>query len=204
MTRIASLIAWFPRRFRSTSPEQWDAEYARGSWDYLRSVAELARYSVIAGYCRHHNPEVSVCDVGCGEGILERVLCPAYSRYLGIDVSDAAIRRARAVTGRPAAASFECADALLFDTAEHFDVIVFNECLYYFSEPSAILHRYERYLNADGVFIASNVIRRRSRAARLALRAVCAAVDRTYLRNAAGARWEVALLSRPDRQGCTH
>jgi 2-polyprenyl-3-methyl-5-hydroxy-6-metoxy-1,4-benzoquinol methylase len=204
MTRIASLIAWLPRRFRSTSPQQWDAQYACGNWDYLRSVGELARYSVIAGYCRQHKPEVSVCDVGCGEGILERALWPAYSHYLGIDVSDAAIRRARAANQHSAAASYQCADALLFDTAEHFDVIVFNECLYYFPQPGAVLHRYEKYLNADGAFVVSNVIRRRSRAARLGIRSAYPAVDRTYLRNAAGARWEVALLSRLDRGSCAH
>jgi len=203
MARVDSLIAWIPRRFRSTTREQWDVEYTCGEWDYLRSVGELARYSVIAGYCRHHKRQGSICDVGCGEGILERALRPTYRRYLGIDVSEAAIRRARD-SERPASASFECADALVFDTAEHFDVIVFNESLYYFPQPNAVLHRYEKYLNSEGVFVVSNVIRRRSRAARLGIRIAWVALDHTYLRNAAGARWEVAMLGRPDRSGCTH
>jgi 2-polyprenyl-6-hydroxyphenyl methylase/3-demethylubiquinone-9 3-methyltransferase len=195
MATLTSWIDWLPKRYRHTPPAQWDAEYASGRWDYLHSVAELARYSVIVGYCRRHKPAASVLDVGCGAGILRQLLWPAYSHYLGLDVSEAAIRRARAVAASAPGTDFVCADAQSFQAVERFDVIVFNECLYYFREPVGVVRHYEACLNADGIFVMSNVIRRRSRAARSEVRSAYEVLDCVDVRNGAGVRWELAVLN---------
>jgi 2-polyprenyl-3-methyl-5-hydroxy-6-metoxy-1,4-benzoquinol methylase len=200
VVNIASLAAWIPKRYREIARDTWDAEYACGSWDYLRSLRELPRYSVIVGYCRHFNPRAAVLDIGCGEGILQRLLSPCYSKYVGVDLSGAAIQRASAAAGGAAGTTFLQGDASDFVPADGFDVIVFNECLCYFAQPLAIARRFERCLKAGGIFIVSNVIKRRSRAARRGLQSAYTRLDRVYLENTRGVRWEVGVL-RPDRIG---
>ena len=37
------------------------------------------------------------------------------------------------------------ADAAEYESDERFDVIVFNECLYYFDDPLALVRKYERF-----------------------------------------------------------
>jgi len=80
--------------FRMTR-EKWEAEYVRGQWNYIKQLDELARYSVIVGYCCYFRPGGTILDIGCGEGILQERLSPCqYSRYVGIDICAEAIRRA--------------------------------------------------------------------------------------------------------------
>jgi 2-polyprenyl-3-methyl-5-hydroxy-6-metoxy-1,4-benzoquinol methylase len=156
---------------------------------------ELGRYSAIIGYCRDFNPHAAVLDIGCGEGILQRLLSPTYSKYLGVDLSQAAIDRAAAAAADADNTKFVAGDARDFAPEEHFDVVVFNECLYYFEEPLAITQRYEGCLNKSGIFLVSNVIRRRSRAARRDLQSAYVLLDRVLLENCRGVRWQVEVLS---------
>ena len=90
--------------------EAWEEQYRRGSWDFMRRLDEVARYSVIAGYLHHLKPGGSVLDVGSGEGLLADHLRPlGYSRFLGVDLSEAAI--AQAAGRRDATTAFAAADA---------------------------------------------------------------------------------------------
>ena len=67
----------------------------RGGVGVHAGLDELARYSVIAGYLHHLRAGGSVLDVGSGEGLLADHLRPlGYSRYHGIDLSEAAIAQA--------------------------------------------------------------------------------------------------------------
>jgi SAM-dependent methyltransferase len=132
----------------------WDEEYRTKQWDYLHGLDQRPRYHVIAGYIDHMKHGASVLDVGCGEGILLRALGPnSYSRYVGIDLSEVAIASARAIGGERSA--FYCADAADWPPADRFDVVVFNEAVYYFYEPLDILTKYERVLQSGGLFIVS-------------------------------------------------
>jgi 2-polyprenyl-3-methyl-5-hydroxy-6-metoxy-1,4-benzoquinol methylase len=140
--------------FHDYSKPRWDLEYRTDKWRYMHGLEELSRYSVVIGYARYFHPEGSLLDLGSGEGILQQRLGRSnYSRYVGVDVSQAAIDVARSrEDGRT---RFLCSDVATFVPDEQFDVIVFNEVLYYFSDPVLVLRHYEQFLKPDGIFIVS-------------------------------------------------
>jgi len=150
MSLRASLKAYRGLRLADS---QWDSDYAAGAWQWLRSGQELPRYSVIVGYCRQLRPSGSVLDIGCGEGLLAHWLAGACPRYVGIDLSAEAIALARAKN--LLFAEFAVADAADFRPASWFDVIVFNECLYYFDRPSELAARLADALTPEGIVIVS-------------------------------------------------
>jgi 2-polyprenyl-3-methyl-5-hydroxy-6-metoxy-1,4-benzoquinol methylase len=131
-----------------------DAEYMAGRWDYLRSLNELARFSVVVGYCHYLKEAGSILEIGCGEGILqERLHRAKYSHYVGLDVSAEAIHRA--THKQDEKNCFVRADATTYEPDQRFDVIVFNECLEYFDDPLNLVRRYERFLEHGGIFLVS-------------------------------------------------
>src|SRR3954454_119623 len=107
---LRSLASHLPARYRgiasrlrarfgagdpAPSAATWDAEYAAGRWAYLGELPELARFSVLAGYLRHFKPGGAILDVGCGEGALaKRLSAGDFRRYVGVDLSAAAIEKA--------------------------------------------------------------------------------------------------------------
>jgi 2-polyprenyl-3-methyl-5-hydroxy-6-metoxy-1,4-benzoquinol methylase len=143
-----------PYRPNEITIEAWNKTYANGGWDHIRQIDEFGRYSVIAGYIQHAKNSEKILDVGCGEGILQERLCESkYSRYVGIDISRVAIERA--TRRRNGKSTFLISSIEGFDTSEKFDVIIFNECLYYFQDPLAILEKYKCFLEKNGVLIMS-------------------------------------------------
>jgi 2-polyprenyl-3-methyl-5-hydroxy-6-metoxy-1,4-benzoquinol methylase len=148
-----ALMPYFPL------PEEWyrkilvgDSEkrYATGRWNYLRDITESHRYSLIIGCADFYRPgERSILDVGCGEGILQKRA--DYSRYVGVDMNAEAIRLAQARSN--ARTEFVLAPAEKFNTEERFDVIVFNESLYYIPNPLAVFTQYRQYLADDGIVV---------------------------------------------------
>lgn len=149
--------AILPYRPMEGSRDVLEAEYANGAWDYLKGTNELPRFSVVAGYCHYFKPGGAILEIGCGEGILQERLCLSkYSRYLGVDISEEAIRRCANKCGEKA--FFVRADACTFSPAESFDIIVFNECLEYFKDPLWITRRYQRFLKKNGMYIISMFI----------------------------------------------
>lgn len=191
-----ALLASLPRRHHEIAPSSWDEQYASGAWDYLHSAREAARYALIVGYCRCFSSRAAVLDVGCGEGLLQRLLFPSYSRYLGIDLSGVAIGHARARASGAANTAFAQADGRDYVPAEEFDLVVFNECLYYFPQPLEVVRRYERHLRDTGAIILSNVISRRSHLARAQLAAAYRQLDRVTLTSDEGVSWELRVLRR--------
>jgi 2-polyprenyl-3-methyl-5-hydroxy-6-metoxy-1,4-benzoquinol methylase len=134
--------------------ELLNTEYARGDWDYLRSLHELSRFSVVAGYCHYFHPGGKILEVGCGEGILQERLCSSnYERFVGVDISDEAVRRASKKQDEKTV--FVREDAAIYTPDDQFDVIIFNESLEYFRDPLGIVQRYAHFLDQTGVFIVS-------------------------------------------------
>ncbi|HEX2762136.1 MAG TPA: class I SAM-dependent methyltransferase [Rhizomicrobium sp.] len=158
---VFGLTGYRPQR---VSPETWDAEYRSGQWDYLRRMDSLAGLISILGYCQYLNP-ASILDVGCGEGLLaEKLKVLPYTSYLGIDVSREAIASAAARLG-DARSRFEVAEAESFQSDACFDVIVFNQSLYYLPDPAAVMRHYGALLAPKGRIIVSMTHNARTRAA---------------------------------------
>jgi 2-polyprenyl-6-hydroxyphenyl methylase/3-demethylubiquinone-9 3-methyltransferase len=143
-----------PDRSVSIPDATWNQQYDSGTWDYLGTTQEFARYSVIAGYCRQLKPAAHVLDVGCGAGVLASWLASAsISSYFGVDLSEVAIEQAR--RSNIAGAQFAVADAATFEPSQVFDVIVFNEMLYYLENPEEHVRRFARALAPGGLLIVS-------------------------------------------------
>jgi SAM-dependent methyltransferase len=132
----------------------WDSDYSKGRWGYMGQLPELARYWMIIGYMHSLGGDREYLDVGCGEGLLfERFRPLGYQRFVGIDISDVAIEKLRGHNDDRT--SFLAADGDVYKPRGYFDVIVFNETLYYLREPMRSLERYAQSLKPEGCIIVS-------------------------------------------------
>jgi SAM-dependent methyltransferase len=196
--RVRAFEAATGRGDAPAGKEVWEEQYRAGTWELMRGLDEVARYSVIAGYLQHLRPGGSVLDVGSGEGLLADHLRPfGYSRYLGVDLSEVAIQQA---AGRAdATTAFAAADAESFVPSPpggSWDAIVFNECVYYFNDPLATVRRYEALLAADGILIVSTFRSRRADVIVERLLAGRRLLEETAISNRKGT-WVVRVIGRP-------
>lgn len=175
--------------------EVWERQYQNGEWDYLESDDEAAHYEAIARFYARHGEGRSVLDVGCGTGLMYRYLTtaagmPAY-RYTGIDLSAAALEQA---ARRDPYADFRQADYSSESVDGRFGCIIFNETLYSFENPLAILNRCMREnMEHDAMFIISmygdhhdgiwNGIARQH-----------TVMDETEVENARQVRWKIKVI----------
>lgn len=131
----------------------WDQQYATGQWELLKSPMEEDRFNTLAEltdeYCRDGN----VLEIGCGEGLLLRWLKAPYQYFMGLDISAVAIGKTLHLQN--ANTVFKCADMENFVPEHQFDIIIFNESLYYSETPVDLLKRYTAYLNEGGLFATS-------------------------------------------------
>jgi len=141
---------------RPKPKESWDAEYARGKWAYMNSLAELSRYAVLAGFIHFMPKPARVLELGCGDGALARTLSKdRIASFLGVDISSEAIRQA---TGNSDSSyRFIAADIERWQPDGKFDVILFNEVLYYLRDPLETAERYVPWLEQGGRFMVCMV-----------------------------------------------
>lgn len=130
----------------SQASEEWERQFAAHSWDRLQegqaNTVEIARR--ILADARTKGDRIRVLDIGCGNGGLARLIAHSVD-YTGIDVAPSAIASAREVAPE---------GTFIIGDATHppqdlgvFDVLVFNEVLYYMN-PSMLLPRYKGYGNS--------------------------------------------------------
>ena len=183
------------RRGAGADPVSSDAIYASGEWDKLRGVAEIGRYAVITGYCAHLGAR-SVLDVGCGEGLLAESLARSgIGDYVGVDFSPVAIAKAeeKGISG----ARFVVGDADTYRPERRFDVIVFNEVLYYLQHPQRTVARLAEWLEPEGRIVVS-VFRNQTDWVWKAIEPIGACVDAMTIAHGSGLTWDLRLL-RPTR-----
>ena len=157
LRRVRRLLSPGPR-WERYSIDEWDGQYAASSWDYLSGLEQAPRYAVIEGWRRRLKPTGSVLDLGCGEGVLFDQIPPAAKvSYTGVDLSEVAVASALRKVRDAALERFVCSDLLTFEPppGSRFDVIVFNEVLYYLPDPLAAVSHYRSVLARDGIIIVS-------------------------------------------------
>ena len=133
----------------------WDSEYSSGKWNFNDNTAGDCVYAPVEKYAESG----SILDLGCGSGNTANELSfSAYRSYLGVDISESALDKARRWTkqsGRQDKNSFREGDFLSYVPTQQFDVILLRESLYHvpLGKVRAVLERYSKYLSDGGVFI---------------------------------------------------
>ncbi|MDB5281459.1 MAG: Methyltransferase type 11 [Bacteroidota bacterium] len=187
-----SLLSFLKTHLVKGSPERLDLKYKTGHWDYLREIPELAHYSIIAGYFQFLKKGGSVLDIGCGEGLLqERIGRDNYSGYSGFDLAAEGITRAKAKEDDKT--SFAVADMNTYTTSKTFDVIIFNEVIYYSNVLNTLI-RYSAFLKPDGIFILSNFSNQNEKIGWEEIYRHFHCHDETTLFNKIGSGWVVKVL----------
>lgn len=194
---VTGLTSFFSRKILRTDRSRWNHQYDKGLWDGLENMDELARFSVLAGYIHFLKPDnPSILEIGCGEGVLaQRIGREHYGSFLGTDVADAAIERANSRFG-DSETRFEAVDMNDFRADEPFDVIVFNEAIYYLKPMlDKLLFRYAPMLKPNGLLIISmNTGRHADSDAKWAqIEKEFAVLDSTFVKTAKNG-WQVKVL----------
>ncbi len=152
---IAARLWSFIRR-KTSQQYKFDQQFAGGVWEGLAAPGESGRYSIIVGYTGMFCPGARILDLGCGAGVLqERFANTNYASYTGIDFSAVAIEKAR--QQEDARTRFAVGDLNKLNIEGEFDAIIYNESIYYLSDPIAAIKALFKTLAPGGVFIFSIV-----------------------------------------------
>jgi 2-polyprenyl-3-methyl-5-hydroxy-6-metoxy-1,4-benzoquinol methylase len=148
------LLNFFKRKIVRDQKTRWDHQYEKGKWEYLNDALEAERFQAVLTATQSYSANGSILEIGCGEGILQSRMKPdSYSRYMGIDLSEVAIQKAAHLCNGHT--SYQAADMETFTTEEKFDVVLFNESLYYAKKPLLLLQQYAGFLKPGGYLILS-------------------------------------------------
>ncbi|GAB3273196.1 hypothetical protein GCM10027347_45380 [Larkinella harenae] len=152
---MQAIISFFKRKILRDNRDRWNYQYDKGLWEGLRGLDELARFSVIVGYVKYLKPgQPEILEIGCGEGFLQqRLQTQNYGRYVGMDISDTAIKTAQDQADKKC--TYLVADMDKYEPTGLFDMIIFNESIYYSRYPLKTLQRYATYLKANGLLIVT-------------------------------------------------
>ena len=151
---IGSLLRALTDNHFPPARRTWDGMYRDKEPDRYKSLEQFARYAVIEGYCKSLPRPFSLLEVGCGAGILLSRLDPALiADYVGLDVSSLALDEAR-ITYPNGNFVHSYAEAFSSD-ANSFDVIIFNESIYYLHNLVTQFNRYLSLLTPGGHAIVS-------------------------------------------------
>lgn len=133
----------------------WDQEFSGTHWDFIDDT----RGDCVYAHLERHLHGGNLLDLGCGPGNTANELgAGTYSSYIGIDISEAALAKARLRTereGRSGRNSFVCSDFLAYQPAQKFDVVLFRESMYHvpLHKVKPILDHFSLHLKDGGVFI---------------------------------------------------
>lgn len=142
----------------------WNVSLKGWASSYLGGTLQIdLRDSIAILLVRHLLPNAtSVLDLGCGGATLALCLGPEFQVYWGVDISDVAICKAKenlATARRNAVTNFNLDVARVedFHPPRRFDVIMFNEVLYYLSlkEAEAAITRFSGFLSSGGLILVS-------------------------------------------------
>ncbi len=133
----------------------WDNEFSGAKWDFINETASDCVYPFLEKYA--HNGDI--LDLGCGPGnTANELAASAYQKYIGVDISEAALAKATRRSeenGRASKNIFFNSDFLNFEPTQEFDIILFRESMYHipYGQVLPILKKFSKHLKSTGVFI---------------------------------------------------
>jgi 2-polyprenyl-3-methyl-5-hydroxy-6-metoxy-1,4-benzoquinol methylase len=146
------LLSFIRRKILRIPADRWDHQYAQGEWDGL--PAESARLHAVISLIGSNYRTPAILEIGCGKAVMLRLMPGgSFSTFTGLDISHVAIRGARLYETERI--RFVHADMQSFIPGNMYDVIAFNESLYYVKDPAAVFDRYLPYLKDGGSIIVS-------------------------------------------------
>lgn len=157
MERATTIIRGLIKRYGPSRIKMilWDQEFSGTHWDFIDDTAGDCVYGPLEKHLRNG----SILDLGCGPGnTANELAASAYSTYVGVDISEAALAKARKRTeenGRTGKNSFACSDFLGYRPNQKFDVILFRESMYHvpLGKVKPILSHFSKHLKDDAVFV---------------------------------------------------
>ena len=184
------IIAFIKRKI--SQKHRFNLQYENKQWDGLRDIKDLGRYSLLVGYAKFFSSGSRILDLGCGEGILQERFAPGdYGFYCGIDISDVAIANANKKADTKTC--FMVGDIGKPDILGTFDVIIYNESIYYLSDPTSSILSLFQHLDPGGIFIISCYNKHGKEHTNLcnSLSKILDLADRTLVTNISGDSWTV-------------
>jgi trans-aconitate methyltransferase len=150
--------AWWNLRFLLAGNERyypasrWEKSYLDGY--SLEADDQDARYGALTALMERYDQGRGILDLGCGGGLLEQKYQRlSKSPMLGVDYSQEAVKQAIA-KGLPNC-QFLCSDYRKCEVHGPFDMVIFNESLYYIDDVGGTLHGLLPALASNGVMIVS-------------------------------------------------
>jgi predicted TPR repeat methyltransferase len=149
-----SILSFIKRKILRNKKERWNHQYASGKWEGLKNEVELDRLLVVRDWVWSIGNKLNILEIGCGEGIFTPMLQGRFQSYTGVDVSDFAI--SKAIKTAAPNESYLVADMDNHHWQQNFDVIIFNESIYYSTDLNRLLKViYSPMFKAGCVFIFS-------------------------------------------------
>jgi 2-polyprenyl-3-methyl-5-hydroxy-6-metoxy-1,4-benzoquinol methylase len=116
---------------------------------------------LVPGLTERLEEGIDVLDVGCGSGRAMNLLARTFpnSRFVGYDLSEEAIARARAEAEERDATNvrFEVRDAAALDEKERYDLITTFDAVHDQARPAVVLKGIAEALRADGVYLMQDI-----------------------------------------------
>lgn len=149
---VSFLKSYGPSRIKKLL---WDKEFSAGQWNFIDDTTGDCIYESLEKYANHG----SILDLGCGPGNTANELdTHVYQQYVGVDISEAALEKARRRTvenGRYGKNLFVQDDFVGYKPTQQFDIVLFRESIYHvpIAKIKETLDRYANYLKPHGVLI---------------------------------------------------
>jgi len=154
--RTARFVRGFLLSYGPSSVKKrfWDKEYSEEKWAFAYNTAGDCLYPHLERYTK----DADILDIGCGSGNTGTEMSGHYRSYVGVDISEAALAKARRRSqecGRGDKNSFANGDFLTYVPPSQYDVILFRESLYHvpMGQIRETLDRYSAYLKHNGVLV---------------------------------------------------
>ena len=116
---------------------------------------------LVPGLTERLEKGIDVLDVGCGSGRALNLMARSFpnSRFLGYDLSEEAIARARAEAEEhgTANARFEVKDAATLDEEARYDLITTFDAVHDQADPAAVLKGIADALKDDGIYLMQDI-----------------------------------------------